>query len=243
MNLIKLNATESTNTYLKSLCVKKRLEDYTVVIADIQTKGRGQMGTHWHSEANKNLTFSVFKDVSKLRIDEQFYISMAVALGIIKALGELQIPKLKIKWPNDILADNKKIAGILIENVIKTNAMIGSVIGIGLNVNQKFFEDLPNASSLHLITGIVFDKDEVLHLVLTHIKRSLERLNKKDLLLLQSEYEEALFRLKKPSTFKTSNNLILMGFIEGVTEDGKLKLRLEDGVFNTYDLKEIQLLY
>ncbi|SHH29457.1 biotin--[acetyl-CoA-carboxylase] ligase [Winogradskyella jejuensis] len=243
MYIIKLDAIDSTNSYLKTISLKKMPKDFTVVVAEEQTNGRGQMGTQWQAEASKNLTFSVFKDVSFLKVSHQFCISMAVALGLSKALKELQIPKIKIKWPNDILSENKKIAGILIENVIKNNTLEGSIIGMGLNVNQKFFDDLPNASSLHLITGIVYSKDEVLHNILKHIEHYLKRLESGDLNLLKKEYEAELFRIKKPSTFKTPTNQIFSGFIEGITDDGKLKLLLEDDVHMAYDLKEVELLY
>ncbi|TCK68611.1 BirA family biotin operon repressor/biotin-[acetyl-CoA-carboxylase] ligase [Winogradskyella wandonensis] len=243
MYIIKLNAIDSTNTYLKALSVKKMPKDYTVVVAEEQTNGRGQLGTKWQSETSKNLTFSVFKEVRCLNVNEQFFISIAVALGIVKALRELQIPKIKIKWPNDILSENKKIVGILIENVIKNNRLEGSVIGVGLNVNQKFFDNLPNASSLHLLTGIVYSKDEVLHVLLKHIQDYLNTLTSSNFKDLKSEYEAMLFRIKKPSTFKSFNGETFSGFIEGINDDGKLKLLLEDDIRKEYDLKEVQLLY
>ena len=121
MYIIKLDAIDSTNSYLKTICVKNTPKDLTVVIAEHQTNGRGQMGTNWQVEASKNLTFSVFKHVSFLKVSEQFYISMAVALGITKALKELQIPKITIKWPNDIMSGGKKICGILNETKLKGN--------------------------------------------------------------------------------------------------------------------------
>ena len=242
MYIIKLDAIDSTNSYLKTICVKNTPKDLTVVIAEHQTNGRGQMGTNWQVEASKNLTFSVFKHVSFLKVSEQFYISMAVALGITIALKELQIPKITIKWPNDILSEHKKIAGILIENVIKNNTLEGSIIGVGLNVNQKFFDNLPNASSLSLISGIVYNKDEVFHLILKNILEYLKRLES-DLKPLKKEYEDKLFRIKKPSTFKSNGAQVFSGFIEGVSLDGKLKLRLEDDIIKTYDLKEVELLY
>ena len=243
MHIIKLNATASTNSYLRELCFKQKVENYTVVLAEKQTKGRGQLGTHWQAEAHKNLTFSVFLDVPNIKVEQQFYISMAVALAIRRTLKELQIPKIKIKWPNDILAEDKKIAGILIENVIKKNRLIGSVIGIGLNVNQKFFDDLPQASSLHLITGVVYNKDEVFAQLLQRIRHYLEKLRNQNFSKIKTEYEKSLFRIKKPSTFKTSDNKTIMGFIKGVTDDGKLKVLLEDEILKTFDLKEIKLLY
>lgn len=243
MYIIKLNAIDSTNDYLKMLNIKKTPKDFTVVVAENQTNGRGQMGAIWNTEQGKNLTFSIFKAVLFLNVTNQFYISMSVALGVISALKELQIPKLNIKWPNDILAEQKKIAGILIENVIKNNRLESSIIGIGLNVNQKFFKNLPQASSLYNLKGVIYNKDEVLSSVLKHIEKQLHRLKKGELNDIKAEYEASLFRIKKPSTFKSSTQQNFSGFIEGVTDDGKLKVRLEDNIFKVYDLKEIQLLY
>ncbi|MGC1633385.1 MAG: biotin--[acetyl-CoA-carboxylase] ligase [Gelidibacter sp.] len=151
MRIIKLDAIDSTNTYLKQLSIDGNAEDGLAAVAKFQTHGRGQMGTVWDSQEAKNLTFSVFKDVSFVNIAQHFYISMAVSLAVYEALNSMGLQRISVKWPNDILSDNKKIAGILIENVIKLNVISGSVIGIGLNVNQTDFADLQSASSLLLL--------------------------------------------------------------------------------------------
>ena len=170
MHLIKLNAIDSTNSYLRKLSSEAELVDYTVVSAEYQTNGRGQMGTIWNSENSKNLTVSVFKDVSKLYLEHPFYISMATSLALIKTLQSFSIPKLSIKWPNDILSEDKKICGILIENVIKQNRLRASIIGVGLNVNQTDFEGLPKAASLKLLLGNTFNLDEVLYTLIKYLK-------------------------------------------------------------------------
>src|SRR5690606_22019676 len=162
MRVIKLNAIDSTNSYLRRLSHEESLEDYTVVTAEHQTEGRGQMGTVWNSENSKNLMFSVFRDTSKIQLEHPFLISMVTSLAILKALQRFSISRLSIKWPNDILSEDKKICGILIESVIKQNSLSNTIIGVGLNVNQTDFKNLPKASSLKLITGNVFDLEEVL---------------------------------------------------------------------------------
>lgn len=243
MHIIKLNAIDSTNAYLKRKQITGVLDDYTVVVAAHQKEGRGQMGTQWLAEPSKNLTFSVYKQFSFLPNSHQFYISMAVALGVVKALKSLQIPKLAIKWPNDILAEQKKIGGILIENIIKQGQLSASVIGIGLNVNQKFFEDLPKASSLHLLTGTLFSTDELLTIILKGIRYYFEQLEAKNYKSIKSEYETLLFRKHKPSTFRTWSEGIFTGYINGVSEDGKLEVLVEDQIIKTYDLKDIELQY
>lgn len=243
MPIIKLNAIDSTNSYLKELCTKETLEDGTVVVTDYQTNGRGQMGTVWASEASKNLMFSVLKNISWLNVDKSFFISIATSLAIIKTLDMFLIPKLHVKWPNDILSENKKISGVLIENVIKHNQLKEAIIGIGLNVNQTDFRGLPKASSLHLILGPVFSRDEILQTLIKNINYYFNRLEKREFFELKAAYEKLLFRKDKPSTFKDAEGYMFSGFIKGVTNSGNLQVLLEDEVLKEFDLKQIQLLY
>lgn len=243
MHIIKLDAIDSTNSYLRRLSSKETPVDYTVVMANYQTKGRGQMGTIWNSESSKNLTISVFKSISKLSVDYPFYISMATSLALIKALKSFSIRKLKIKWPNDILAENDKICGILIENVIKKNNLKATIIGIGLNVNQTNFGGLPRASSLKLLTGNTLNLDEVLHTVVKYLKYYFMQLRKGDYEALKQEYESYLFRKNKPSTFRDAEGSVFSGIIKQVTVSGNLQVLLEDNIIKEFDLKEITLLY
>jgi BirA family biotin operon repressor/biotin-[acetyl-CoA-carboxylase] ligase len=243
MNLIKLNAIDSTNTYLKGLVSQVEQEDYTVVMAETQTHGRGQMGTKWISESGQNLTFSVFKKISCLKTAEQFYLSMAVSLAIYDALTFFNIPDLRIKWPNDILSWNSKVCGILIENIFKNGQMQAAVIGIGLNLNQSDFEGMINASSLKKITGVYFNKVEVLQKIVDRIKYYESWVVERKFTDLKTAYEELLFRKDKPSTFKRQDGSLMMGFIKGISDQGLLKVLLEDEVVEYFDLKEIRLLY
>ena len=121
MNIIKLNAIDSTNSYIKKNAIKNNFESYTVVVAEKQLNGRGQMGTIWESELGKNLTFSILINFNKFNITQQFYLSMAISLGVIAVLKQLFNSSFFIKWPNDILAEKDKVAGILIENSINSN--------------------------------------------------------------------------------------------------------------------------
>jgi BirA family biotin operon repressor/biotin-[acetyl-CoA-carboxylase] ligase len=242
MRIIKLNAIDSTSSYLKELYVKKMVEDYTVVIAKYQTRGRGQMGTVWDSEKGKNLMFSMFKDLSMHDVEFPFYISMAISLSILKTLKEYNVPDLSIKWPNDILSADKKICGILIENVIK-NKLNYTIIGIGVNVNQTEFNNLPKASSLKTITGVQYNLDEILLSIIKHTKYYSLLLQEEKYDAVKTEYENLLFRRNKPSTFKNDEGELFSGFIKGVTKYGKLQVLLEDEIVKKFDLKEIELLY
>ena len=242
MRIIKLNAIDSTNLFLRSLSIDTNVEDFTVVVAKHQTKGRGQMGTVWSSQDAKNLTFSVFKRFDNLKLDQHFVISMVASLAVINTLKKLNLPKLSVKWPNDILSANKKICGILIENVIKQNNVAATVVGIGLNVNQVNFSNLPQASSLLNVTGISYDLDELLQSILKELEILFDLVESNQFKTIKTTYESYLFRKDKPSTFKNEEGLF-SGFIKGVSNEGLLEVLLEDNVLKTFDLKTIKLLY
>ena len=243
MTIIKLDAIDSTNDFLKKISAEKPLDDYTTVVAKVQTAGRGQMGSVWETEPYKNLTFSIYKEVLHIPRDHQFYISMAVSLALLSSLKGMGIPKLKIKWPNDILSANQKISGILIENIIKQNELYASIIGIGLNINQTDFTHLPAATSMKLLSGKFFDHEEVMHQIIYHFKKYAEKLAEKNYRAIMDEYEEQLFRKDKPSTFQNKEGSLFTGYIKGVHPSGKLKVLLEDDILSEFDFKEVKLLY
>ncbi len=244
MQLIKLNATDSTNTYLKTLLGSKGVDDFTVVVAEEQLNGRGQMGTVWESQKSKNLTFSVLKKFQSFYIADKFLISCCVSLAIYRVLEQQRVPDLSIKWPNDILSGNSKICGILIENIIVGDKIQMSIIGIGLNVNQSDFGQLQQASSLKIILGKVFDLNEILDLILKALKIVFTELEQKESDRIIEAYEQLLFRKDKPSTFEDRNKgNQFMGFIRGVSVEGKLSIELEDNIVRDYDFKELRLLY
>jgi BirA family biotin operon repressor/biotin-[acetyl-CoA-carboxylase] ligase len=243
MQIIKLDATDSTNSYLRKLYSESDVNDYTVVSAKFQTEGRGQMGTLWNSESSKNLTISVFKDVSALFIEHPFYISIATSLAIIRTLQSFSMPRLSIKWPNDILSEDKKLCGILIENVIKQNSLNASIIGIGLNVNQITFKNLPKASSLKLLSGNNFNLDEVMFTIIKFLKYYFMLLRNEEYDFVKSEYESYLFRKNKPSTFKNTEGSLFTGIIKNISQAGSLQVLLEDDILKEFELKEITLLF
>lgn len=243
MNVIKLSAIPSTNTFLKELSVNQKIENFTVVVAENQVEGKGQRGNVWVSESGKNLTFSVYLNDFDFQRYGYYLLNVLVPVAVVEALQKFQIENLNIKWPNDILAENKKIGGILIENTFKSQTEIASVIGIGLNVNQKIFDNLPQASSLSVLSGKYFEKDEILYAIVNSIKRNLENLSNKQSELIWKSYHKLLFRKDKPSTFVGENNQQFVAIIRKVTDTGLLQLELEDAVLKNFEMKQIRLLY
>lgn len=154
--IIYLDTAESTNTYARNLPVDAADTTPLVIVTDNQTEGRGQRGNTWESEPGANLTFSLVIYPRWLAPAHQFELSMLVSIGLVNTLRSyVDNPEwLKIKWPNDIYFGDRKIAGILIENSLGQGAIEKSVVGIGLNVNQKkFVSDAPNPISLSHATG------------------------------------------------------------------------------------------
>ena len=243
MEIIKLNATNSTNTYLKNLIKEKTVEDLSCVWALSQTQGRGQQGATWVAEPGKNLTFSLLKKFEALPSEYHFLLNMEVSLAIFRTLKKLYIPDLAVKWANDILSAKKKICGILIENTLQKEAITASVIGIGLNVNQLFFGELPHVSSLQKIMGHPFDLEEVLLLIGHELEAALLSLSPTRFEAVLQEYHSHLFRKDKPSTFEYPNGQRFMGYIRGVDHNGQLQVEQEDALMSSFSLKEVKLLY
>ena len=242
MNIIKLDAIDSTNSYLKKIILEKDISDYTIVTANFQTEGKGQLGYMWESEDSKNLLCSIYKKDLGIKVEDQFVLSMLVSLSIIRTLEKLNLPKLYIKWPNDIMSDNKKICGILVENMVKQNSIKESVIGIGLNVNQDTFKNLPNATSIKKIKGVAFNIDKLLNDLVNNIKKQFIDFNQSKIDLVFRQYEDVLYRMNIPSTFKNSEGDVFTGFIKGVNNLGRLKVLLEDNLTKSYSIKDISLL-
>lgn len=243
MDIIKVSAIDSTNTFLRELNREKNLTEPVCVITTEQLAGKGQRGTVWQSNAGENLTCSVFMPIESLGLMDQFYISILASLAIYDTLSSLMIPKLSIKWPNDILSDRLKICGVLIENIVSNGRLKGVVIGVGLNINQLKFDNLPLAGSLKQILGRHFNVEEVLSILLIKLENRFVQLRVSNFKYLKNEYESLLFRKDKPSTFIDAADISFVGIIQSITRAGKLQILLEDEVIKDFDLKEIKLLY
>ena len=243
MKLIKLNATDSTNDFLKQLATSQILENYTVVSTKEQLKGRGQMGSTWISESGKNLTFSIYLANSLKNVDSIYNLNVATALSILQVLKRQNIPELKIKWPNDIMSANKKVGGILIENAIKNSNEIQSIIGIGLNINQQNYQGLPQASSLCLTTGQFYDCEELLTKIVAELKNNVALITESNSKVLWDTYHEFLYKKDIPSAFENKNGSQFMGIIKQVIANGQLQVMMEDDSLQLFSIKELKMLY
>ncbi|WP_369012829.1 biotin--[acetyl-CoA-carboxylase] ligase [Flavobacterium anhuiense] len=242
MKLIKLDAIDSTNDFLKALASQDELENFTTVTAENQTKGKGQVGGVWKTQAGKNLTMSVLIKDFLFNNDEVFNLSLVVSLSVAEVLKTLNIPDICIKWPNDIMSYNKKLVGILIENTLKSDGRIVSVAGIGINVNQTDFAELPTASSMAAIAGKSFDKEELAVLIVEKLKEKIQLWNTSSQ-NFWDDYFNFLFKKGIPTAFRDNNNQDFMGIIQGVSPIGKLQVLLEDDSVAEFEIKEVKMLY
>ena len=243
MKIIKLNAIDSTNTYLKNLSKSEVVSDGTLVVSECQTHGRGQMGAAWQSKPGQSLTFSMLKRLNGLHVSDQSAITFVVSIAIKNVLQKLHIPGITVKWPNDIMSYNQKLCGILIENQLEGSFVASTIIGIGLNVNESKFKGLPQATSMRLATGITFNREEVLELITGEIQNELKILESGNTAGLKTAYEDSLFRKNLVSAFEDPNGFQFNGLIVGVSDSGELLVETDDEILNTFELKQIKLLF
>lgn len=243
MYLVKLNAIDSTNSYLRKMSKKGGLDKWTVVSTEYQSEGRGQKGAVWQSEKGKNLICSILVQLNGFKAKDQFLLNCAVSLGIYKALSKYNLPKLSIKWPNDIMSVSKKLGGLLIENTLMKDEINHTIIGIGLNVNQLSFSvDLPFAVSIKQLINKELDKEVLLKEIVESIKLHFDMIDQKKHKELWLAYDQQLYRKNRPHMFKDQHGKQFMGIIKGVSLQGLLIVENEQQIVKTYNFKEITYL-
>ena len=243
MKIIKLNAIDSTNSFLKEMAQKMPLKNYTVVRASAQNKGKGQRGNQWVSEPNKNLLCSVYIAFDGFLVQDQVFLNYAISVAVLNVLRQYNLPKLQVKWPNDILSSNHKICGLLVENVIQKKTIASTVIGIGLNVNQeKFPKHLPNATSIKMKINKEVVIDDLLQEIIVALKTTISVLNSSKKEELKEMYLKTLYKKNIPSMFKDNNGVLFMGIIKGVSSEGKLQIQLEDDTLKEFGIQEVSFI-
>lgn len=242
MKILTLPEVTSTNTFLSGH--REDFENLSLLRAVSQTGGRGQRGNSWEAEPGKNLTFSILFTPAGIHPREQFSISEATVLGICDYLASHGV-KGMVKWPNDVYVGDKKIAGILIENSLCGAEILSSIIGVGINVNQKvFLSDAPNPVSLSLLTGLDYDLGEETRTVARSIeKRLLDTEEASRRAELHRDYLSVLWRGTGSHPFrdKASGNLF-EARIADIEPDGILVLEEVSGTRRKFAFKETEFI-
>jgi BirA family transcriptional regulator, biotin operon repressor / biotin---[acetyl-CoA-carboxylase] ligase len=242
--IIKLAEVDSTNRFLMDWIMKERPEEGTIVVTNYQTAGKGLDKNTWESMPGQNLTMSFVIYPGFLPVDHQFSLNKAVSLGVSDFVrNALDVPgELKIKWPNDIYFDHRKLAGILIQNGIIGNFFDFSVIGIGININQENFDQYPvSPVSFKMITGKDYPLDRLLDELLDCLYVRLNQLKERSVGILDEDYLSCLYRYNEINDFKYRRKII-RAKITGVNRYGQLMLEIPGGKMLECDLKEVALL-
>lgn len=234
--VIHIDETDSTNRWLRDYALSQPEGDY-VVVSEYQTAGRGCGTNSWESERGKNLTFSLLIHPTEIMADCQFRISEAVSLALCETLdGYVTDRQVSVKWPNDIYVDDCKICGMLIENRLRGRLMTDSIIGIGLNVNQReFFSDAPNPVSLVQLLG----HEVALEPLLQAFLQKLEPMLQMDPETLGKAYRERLYRREGEHEYRDGKGLFRAKLLN-VLDDGRLVLLDTEGTARIYAFKEVQ---
>ncbi len=234
--------TSSTNGLAKELIQKGKLLDTTLVTTDYQTAGKGQQTAVWESEAGANMLASIVLYPRNVELSSYFLFTQLVSVAIVEVLETNTNLAFRIKWPNDIYIQNKKIAGILIETQSKGNCIENIIIGIGLNINQQIFSN-PTATSLALLTGTTYQVADMTNLVYTKIiqyyKQKLTSLES----LLKLRYLHYLLGYEQENSFLLPDNTSMKGTIKGVDTYGRLQVQTTNNELKIYQNKEIKMVF
>jgi BirA family transcriptional regulator, biotin operon repressor / biotin---[acetyl-CoA-carboxylase] ligase len=222
------------------LLKNNNLDEGTCVIAWDQFGGKGLGANSWESEAGKNLTLSVLLKPHFLAPEKQFMLNKVIALSVYDFVKQLlPAQKVSIKWSNDIYVDDKKVAGILINNTIKGDKLEFTVAGIGININQEvFYSDAPNPVSIINYKKQEQDLEDCLEQLQHMINKRYAQLVNKEYETLDKDYLKDFYRVKQWADFK-ENNVVFKGKITGINEYGQLIIERENAVLKAYGFKEV----
>lgn len=235
-----LEETTSTNDYLRNYSPSA---DITVVSTSFQTKGRGQMGSTWVSDKGKNALFSILVCPKDLKVADGFILSQAMALAIKETL-EQYIDNVHIKWPNDIYSNNKKICGTLIENTLMGKFVWHSVIGSGINVNQKIFPEglAAPATSLYLILGKEQSPSVIVNSIAELFARYYKEIQSGDYICIRERYHNSLYLKDEWNCFQDDSGNFL-GRISHVEPDGHIIIVDKASTHRRYAFKQVKLIH
>ena len=245
-HILRLSTVDSTNRYIRDEAValwdRHGENGYVVVVAEHQTAGRGQRGNSWHSNACENLLFSILvRPGEVLQVGGQFVLSQAVSLALHDAMKKYGI-ETKLKWPNDIYAGKRKLAGVLVELDCCGTFVEQAIIGVGLNVNQELFPKMDRVPvSMKMLSGSEYVVDEVLATILEMFEHYYDELCKGNRASIASEYSGLLLGLNEQHSFVDADGNF-DAVIVGVENDGHILLQRNDGRISRYAFKELEQL-
>jgi BirA family biotin operon repressor/biotin-[acetyl-CoA-carboxylase] ligase len=240
-----IDEIDSTNQWMQNRIKSGVSISDLVLCADYQTSGKGMGENHWHSEKGKNLLFSLGMDAGFIAASAQFLITQIIALAVVDELSALTREKdFRIKWPNDIFYQRKKLGGVLISNTIRNGQLDESVIGVGLNINQANFPEwIPRPVSLRQIVDREFDLQKILKGILRRFRYRVNQAQSMEGLgIINNEYHQKLFRIGEWHRYKIKEEIAELR-IKGIGEYGMLVMETREGKTIPCDFKTIRFLF
>jgi BirA family transcriptional regulator, biotin operon repressor / biotin---[acetyl-CoA-carboxylase] ligase len=233
-----LDTVDSTNNYAMAKIRAGMAKDGMVIFAMEQTAGKGQRGKSWQAEPGQNIALSLILNTDTLRTDQQFYLSMGIALGVNDFIKEYAGGETTIKWPNDLYWRDRKAGGVLIETVFKGTTWKWAVAGIGININQTCFDkSLPNPVSLSQITGKTYNVIALAKLLYSFVIKRVQELATVKADSIVQQYNDNLYKLNQTVKLK-KGNAIFKTTIKGVTLSGQL--HTADTMERQFDFGEVK---
>lgn len=233
---------DSTNAEMLRRLKYEELPNGKLIMAEQQIEGKGQRGAGWESESGKDLTFSILLRPRSLSPDEQFDLSRAVTLGIAEAVRYLHPPsdqQLHIKWPNDLLLEGRKLAGVLIENSVQAGRISNAVVGIGFDLRRTEREERIGHTSLERETGLVVKPEEMLECLCKSLERRYFQLEEGDLKGIRENFNERCYLLGYRAQFSDDEGDFIARIRE-VDPGGRLVLEHANGEEQRYSVKELR---
>lgn len=237
--IILLDEVDSTNNYTAKLLSEGKMAHGTVILAEKQTAGRGQRGNLWHSASGKQFTCSIYAATAFLSVERYWYLNLAVALAVHDTIQAFISEKPMIKWPNDVLVNDKKMAGILIETQWNAGMINGAIIGVGINLQRE--SDLPSSCSLSDFTDTIPEILEMARQLAASLELQVERLRAGNWNAILQDYHIKLWKKDVLIDARIENDW-QQGYIRGIDGTGNLLFEI-NGEEQSFGLKEIAFDY
>lgn len=234
-------SAHSTNSLAAELLSQGKVTEGTICYTFNQTAGRGQYGNAWQCEPFQNIAVSIILSPTFLNAREQFYLNKSIALAIHDTISHYILRGVSIKWANDIYINDKKVCGVLIQNALSGNSLQSSIVGIGINVNQKSFDNLPHATSLSLEKKTDLDLYDVVEKLCQCLEKRYLSLKSRQFDKIHAEYMSKMFRYGEEALYQYPNGSYFMGKIIDVNESGKLAIETKKGL-EEFDIKEVKFM-
>lgn len=236
--VIELVSVESTNKTAAELIALSKAPHGTVILAQEQTAGRGQRGRNWHSTPGLDLTLSIVLEPSSLGAEDQFSLSKLAALAVYDVVHSIIPQRTMIKWPNDILVDRRKVAGILIECDLAGERVRHAIVGVGININSTHLPEELAATSLYVGSGYEQDRKTVLESLLAAFRERYAQWGSARLALDQ-DYAAALWARGRWAEMMLNGLPVTVRPLD-VDRLGRLLVEHEEGQVAAYDLDRLR---